>query len=73
MQKSVVFICTNSELLEREAEETIHTHIYLTSSWLILLLPGHLGRFCILAIVNSAAMSIVVRVSIQLNALIFFR
>jgi len=72
MQKSVVFIYTNSELLEREAEETIHTHIYITSLF-ILLLMGHLGCFCILAIVNSAAMNTVVRVSIQLNALIFFR
>ena len=73
MQKSVVFICTNSELLERETEETIHMHIYITSSLFIHLLLGHLGCFCILAVVNSAAMNIVVHMSIQLNALIFFR
>ena len=72
MQKSVVFICTNSELLERETEETIHMHIYITSLFIHLLL-GHLGCFCILAVVNSAAMNIVVPMSIQLNALIFFR
>ena len=73
MQKSVVFICTNSELLERETEETIHMHIYITSSLFIHLLLGHLGCFCILAVVNSATMNIVVHMSIQLNALIFFR
>ena len=73
MQKSVVFICTNSELLERETEETIHMHIYLTSSIFIHLLLGHLGCFCLLAVVNSATMNIVVHMSIQLNALIFFR
>ena len=72
MQKSVVFICTNSELLERETEETIHMHIYVSSLFIHLLL-GHLGCFCILAVVNSAAMNIVVHMSIQLNALIFFR
>ena len=72
MQKSVVFIYTNSELLERETEETIHMHIYITSLFIHLLL-GHLGCFCILAVVNSAAMNIVVPMSIQLNALIFFR
>lgn len=68
-----MFIYTNSELLEREAEETIHMHIYITSSLFIVLLMGHLGCFCILAVVNRAAMNIVVCGSIQLNALIFFR
>ena len=45
--------------------------MYIYHLFILLSMDGHLGRFHVLAIVNSAALNIGVHISFQLTLLVF--